>query len=251
MIIQGRVAVNGTKINAPNLNVSPADKITVDGTSLPNRDETRLWKFYKPIGSVVTSSDEKGRTTIFEFLPKDLPRVMPVGRLDLNSEGLLLLTNNGELKRVLELPSTGWTRKYRVRAKGVANDKSLNSLRNGLELDGERFRPIDISLDRQVGMNAWYTVGIREGRNREIRRAMKSIGLLVNRLIRISFGPFSLSNMQAGEISEIRRKIVRDQLGGHFDKDEWNAIPKNSGPRRNTPSIRRNAPKEKIRGHRR
>ena len=244
IILDGRVSVNGVRINAPNVVVSPKDKIEIDGAPLPKREETRLWKFYKPVGAVVTASDEKGRATIFEILPKDLPRLMPVGRLDLNSEGLLLLTNNGELKRKLELPSTGWMRRYRVRAKGVANERSLDKLRNGLSLDGERFRPIEISVDRQLGANAWFTVGIREGRNREIRRAMEAVGLLVNRLIRTSFGPFSLDKLEAGEISEIKRKVLRDQLGGFLEKDEWSAKAESPGIKRKSGSSRRSKPKK-------
>ena len=247
MILAGRITLNGAKILVPNINVSPSDKITVDGSPLPIRAETRLWKYYKPTGAVVTASDEKGRTTIFDTLPKELPRVIPVGRLDLNSEGLLLLTNNGELKRRLELPSTGWMRRYRVRAKGIANERSLNKLRQGMELEGERFRPIEISIDRQLGANAWFTVGIREGRNREIRRALEAVGLLVNRLIRISFGPFSLSNLKVGEVSEIKRKIIREQIGGDFESSCWITAADSTAKRRGEGRLRRKSLREKMR----
>jgi len=142
-----------------------------------------------------------------------MPRVMSIGRLDINSEGLLLLTNDGGIKRKLELPSTGWMRRYRVRINGRPTDAGLEPLRQGITVEGERFQPMQVSLDRQQGANAWLTVSLREGRNREIRRAMESVGLVVNRLIRISYGPFQLGDLKAGEVEEIRRKIVRDQLG--------------------------------------
>ncbi|MDE0110786.1 MAG: pseudouridine synthase [Albidovulum sp.] len=250
MILEGRITVNGAAIRAPNIDVSPKDKITVDGALLPHRERTRLWRFYKPVGTVVTASDERGRTTIFEILPKELPRVIPIGRLDLNSEGLILLTNNGELKRRLELPSTGLTRRYRVRAKGIANEQSLDKLRRGLVLDGERFRPIEISVDRQLGANAWFTVGIREGRNREIRRALEAVGMLVNRLIRVSFGPFQLADLKVGEIAEIRPKVIRDQLGGKFENDEWISIAESPSKVRTVSRNRRNSISKKSRMHR-
>lgn len=165
------------------------------------------------MGLVTTTKDEQGRPTIFDKLPEDMPRVMSVGRLDLNSEGLLLLTNDGGIKRKLELPSTGWLRKYRVRVKGAPSDEKLEPLRKGLVIDGERFQPMTVTLDRQQGANAWLTVGLREGKNREIRRAMADLGLTVNRLIRISYGPFQLGQLKAGAVEELRRKVVRDQLG--------------------------------------
>jgi 23S rRNA pseudouridine2605 synthase len=205
-------------IESPALNVSTKDRILVDNAPLPEREPPRLWLYHKPQGLVSTTSDELGRRTIFDALPDDLPRVLSVGRLDLNSEGLLLLTNDGEIKRRLELPSTGWTRKYRVRLKGNPDDKILEPLRRGIEIDGERFRPMTVSIDRQQGANAWLTVGLKEGRNREIRRAMEAIGLVVNRLIRISYGPFQLGELKPGAVEEVRRKVVRDQLGLDPDK---------------------------------
>ncbi|SNX67476.1 pseudouridine synthase [Cereibacter ovatus] len=213
MIELGRIAVNGRTIDSPALNVTPADRITVDGQPLAPPEPARLWLYYKPEGLVTSASDEKGRDTVFDHLPEGLPRVMPVGRLDLNSEGLLLLTNDGELKRRLELPSTGWLRKYRVRVKGNPTDPDLEPLRKGITLDGENFQPMTVTLDRVQGANAWLTVGLREGRNREIRRAMSAIGLTVNRLIRISYGPFRLNELQPGEVEEIRPRVLRDQLG--------------------------------------
>ncbi len=213
LIELGEVAVNGKVITSPALNVTAADKITVRGEPVGAPDVPRLWLYYKPEGLVTSASDEKGRDTVFDNLPEDMPRVMSVGRLDLNSEGLLLLTNDGALKRRLELPSTGWLRKYRVRVKGNPTEPELEPLRKGITVDGERFQPMEVRLDRHQGANAWLTVGIREGRNREIRRAMDHIGVTVNRLIRVSYGPFRLNEMKPGEVEEIRGKVLRDQLG--------------------------------------
>ncbi|WP_305972456.1 MULTISPECIES: pseudouridine synthase [unclassified Mameliella] len=213
MIAEGRVTVNGKVIDRAALNVTDADKVIVDGTPLEAPAPARLWLYHKPTGLVTTTRDEQGRPTIYDDLPEDLPRVMSVGRLDLNSEGLLLLTNDGAIKRKLELPSTGWLRKYRVRVNGRPTDEVLKPLREGIEVDGQKFQPMQVSLDRQQGANAWLTVGLREGKNREIRRAMTDIGLTVNRLIRVSYGPFQLGQMKPGEVQEVRRKILRDQLG--------------------------------------
>ena len=213
IIEAGRVTVNGKVIDSPALNVTDKDKITVDGKPLEERDPPRLWLYHKPSGLVTTTKDEKGRPTVFDALPEDLPRVMSVGRLDLNSEGLLLLTNDGEIKRRLELPSTGWLRKYRVRLHGSPKDEDFAPLRDGLTVEGERFRPMTVTLDRQQGRNAWVTVSLREGKNREIRRAMEVVGLPVNRLIRVSYGPFRLGDLKPGEVSEVKQKIVREQLG--------------------------------------
>ena len=214
MVVEGRVTVNGTRIDSPALDVTPADRIRVDGKPLEAPQETRLWLYYKPLGLVTSASDEKGRQTVFDALPRDLPRVMTIGRLDLNSEGLLLLTNDGELKRRLELPTTGWLRRYRVRVNGQPNELTFAPLRRGVTIEGEEFQPMEISLDSQQGANAWLTVGIREGRNREIRRAMAHVGLIVNRLIRIGYGPFKLTGLEANEVREVKRKVLRDQLGG-------------------------------------
>lgn len=213
MIEAGRVTVNGTPIESPALNVTHADKITVDGAPLPEAGRPRLWLYHKPQGLVTTARDEKGRQTVFDALPPELPRVMSVGRLDIASEGLLLLTNDGALKRKLELPSTGWLRKYRVRIKGTPKDDDFLPLRKGLTLDGENFQPMEVKLDRQQGANAWLTIGLREGKNREIRRAMEAVGFVVNRLIRISYGPFRLNELKAGMVEEIKPRVLADQLG--------------------------------------
>lgn len=213
MIQSGRVKVNGKIIDSPALNVTEADKIIVDGKPLKEPEPPRLWLYHKPPGLVSTNSDEKGRKTIFDDLPEDLPRVMTVGRLDLNSEGLLILTNDGGVKRKLELPSTGWLRKYRVRINGRPKEDDFAPLRRGLVIDGEKFQPMTVTLDRQQGANAWLTIALREGKNREIRRAIEDIGLTVNRLIRVSYGPFQLGTLKPSEVEELRRRVVRDQLG--------------------------------------
>jgi 23S rRNA pseudouridine2605 synthase len=235
MIAAGRVSVNGKQIDSPALNVTESDRITVDGKAISEPEPERMWLYNKPIGLVSSDADEKGRRTIYDALPEDMPRVMSIGRLDINSEGLLLLTNDGGIKRKLELPSTGWMRRYRVRINGRPTDTTLEPLRNGITVDGERFQPMQITLDRQQGANAWLTVGLREGKNREIRRAMESIGLVVNRLIRISYGPFQLGDLKAGAVEEIRRKIVRDQLGIEAVDPTGTAKPKpakSKGPMR-------------------
>lgn len=213
MIIEGRVAVNGKAIQSPALDILPSDRVTVDGKPIDAPQPARLWLYYKPLGLVSSNKDEKGRQTVFDTLPKDMPRVNSVGRLDINSEGLLLLTNDGGLKRRLELPSTGWLRKYRVRVNGRPNDATFDPLRRGVQVEGEDFLPMEVSLDRQQGANAWLTVGLREGKNREIRRALAEIGLSVNRLIRVSYGPFQLGDLKAGDLVEVKARVLKDQLG--------------------------------------
>ncbi len=213
MIEAGRVAVNGNVISSPALNVTDKDMIKVDGQPLAEPDQPRLWRYHKPVGLVTSERDEKGRDTVFDALPASLPRVNSIGRLDINSEGLLLFTNDGALKRRLELPSTGWMRKYRVRVNGSPSEDQLQPLRKGITAQGERFQPMLVTIDRQQGANAWLTVGLREGKNREIRRAMEEVGLKVNRLIRLSYGPFQLGDLKPGEVEEVRARALRDQLG--------------------------------------
>jgi len=213
IIAAGRVAVNGRVIDSPALNVTAADRVTLDGQPIAEPEPTRVWRYHKPAGLVTSERDEQGRDTVFAHLPEDLPRVLSIGRLDLNSEGLLLLTNDGALKRRLELPATGWQRKYRVRAHGTPDPTTLEPLRRGITVDGETFQPMRVEIDRQQGANAWLTIAIREGRNRELRRALKAVGLVVNRLIRVGYGPFQLGDLPPGGVEEIRPKILREQLG--------------------------------------
>ncbi|MCL4130007.1 UNVERIFIED_CONTAM: hypothetical protein GTU68_020977 [Idotea baltica] len=209
----GRVTVNGKTILTPALNVTPQDRIVVDGKALADAEPPRIWLYYKPIGLVTTERDEKGRETVFDALPEDMPRVMSVGRLDINSEGLLLLTNDGELKRRMELPATGWLRRYRVRINGSLSEAKLDQLRNGIEVDGIHYAPVEVKFDRQQGANAWLTMGLREGKNREIRRLMEAMGVVVNRLLRVSYGPFQLGTLKPSAIEEVKQRIVRDQMG--------------------------------------
>lgn len=239
LIAAGRVAVNGKVIDRAALNVTPGDRITVDGQDLAPPEPPRLWLYHKPTGLVTTTRDEQGRRTIFDALPEDMPRVISIGRLDLNSEGLLLLTNDGALKRRLELPSTGWVRKYRVRVNGRPSDETFAPLRQGLTLDGTSFQPMSVTLDRQKGANAWITVAIREGKNREIRRAMEAVGLVVNRLIRVSYGPFQLGQLAPGAVEEIRPRVLRDQLGlDAAPQAGEGSRPRGDGPRPPAPRKR-------------
>jgi 23S rRNA pseudouridine2605 synthase len=232
MIEGGRVRVNGRVLTSPALNVTLRDKILVDGKPLTEAEPARLWRYNKPSGLVTTARDEQGRATVFDRLPPELPRVMPVGRLDLTSEGLLLLTNDGELKRRLELPSTGWLRKYRVRVHGVPTEAMIAPLIQGLTIDGERFQPMTVTIDRQKGANAWLTIGLREGRNREIRRAIEAIRLEVNRLIRVSYGPFQLGDLPTGAVEEVRAKVLADQLGLGKSEPDQATSRKNVTPKR-------------------
>jgi len=212
-IEDGRVAVNGRVLTSPACVVTERDRIVVDGQPLPQAEKTRLWRYHKPEGLVTSHRDPQGRPTVFERLPEDMPRVISVGRLDLNSEGLLLLTNDGELARRLELPSTGWVRRYRVRVHGEPTPEQLMSLEKGLTIDGIQYGPIKAILDRQQGHNAWLTVSLKEGKNREIRRVMEYLGWTVSRLIRIAYGPFQLGLMEPGMAEEVNALVLREQLG--------------------------------------
>jgi len=213
-IAEGRVSVDGHVLTTPAVTVTPANDIRVDGKPLPVPERPRLWRYHKPAGLVTTHRDEKGRRTVFEALPKDLPRLISIGRLDLNSEGLLLLTNDGALSRRLELPSTGWLRRYKVRVHGEVQPERLAALEKGVTIDGLSYGPIRASLERQQGSNAWIAMALREGRNREVRRVLEHLDLQVTRLIRLSYGPFQLGNLARGEVAEVPKKVLAEQLGG-------------------------------------
>jgi 23S rRNA pseudouridine2605 synthase len=243
-IAQGRVSVNGKVLSSPAFNVSDADDVRVDGKPLGQRERTRLFLFHKPRGLVTTARDPEGRPTVFEALPPDLPRVVAIGRLDINTEGLLLLTNDGGLARVLELPSTGWVRRYRVRAHGAIDQAKLDGLAGGITIDGVHYLGIEARLDREQGDNVWITLGLREGKNREIKKVLERLGLAVNRLIRVSFGPFELGDLAEGEAAEVRTRVLRDQLGPKLAKE--------AGADFDAPVIVRDAaPAERSQGERR
>src|SRR5262252_7404307 len=212
-IAAGRVAVNGEVIASPARNVTADDRIAVDGEPLPGRERTRLFLYHKPRGLLTTHADPEGRPTIFGALPTNLPRLVSVGRLDINTEGLLLLTNDGGLARALELPATGWLRRYRVRAYGEVLQPRLDALRKGIEVDGVRYGAIEATLDRQQGHNSWITFAMREGKNREIRNVLGALGLKVNRLIRLSYGPFQLGELAEGAVEEVKTRTLREQIG--------------------------------------
>jgi 23S rRNA pseudouridine2605 synthase len=234
-IAEGRVSVNGEIIDSPALNVTTTDRIVVDGEPLPEKERTRLWLYHKPAGLVTTSNDPEGRATVFDNLPEDLPRVMSIGRLDINTEGLLLLTNDGGLSRVLELPETGWLRRYRVRAHGDTDQAKLDALKQGVTIDGVDYEPIHATLDRVQGRNVWLTLDLREGKNREVKVVLEHIGLMVNRLIRVSFGPFQLGDIREGEAEEVRTRMLKDQLG---DRLAAEAGADFDGPRKDAPQPR-------------
>ena len=217
MIEAGRVKVNGTLLTTPAFLVTDKDKIEVDNEPIAAKEPPRLWRYHKPNGLLTTHNDPGGRPTVFENLPDDLPRVISVGRLDMTSEGLLLLTNDGEMARQLELPSTAWARRYKARAYGKVTQVQLDKLMKGVMIDGVRSGPIEATLDKQQGTNAWMSITIREGKNREIRRALDTLGLKVNRLIRISYGPFQLGDLVRGGMEEVKGSILQDQVGHLVD----------------------------------
>ncbi|HJS86033.1 MAG TPA: pseudouridine synthase [Acetobacteraceae bacterium] len=212
MLAEGRVRLNGAAVTHPASFVQSGDVVQVDGTVISAPERTRLWRYHKPDGLVTTHRDPEGRPTVFERLPPELPRVISVGRLDLTSEGLLLLTNDGALARRLELPATGWVRRYRARVHGRPDPKALAALSRGVTIEGVRYGPIEAGLDAVKGENAWLTIGLREGRNREVRRIMEHLNLPVSRLIRVSYGPFQLGNLPRGAVEEVPARVLRDQL---------------------------------------
>lgn len=218
LIIQGRVDVDGKTIDSPALNITSKNIVLVDGEPLPGLEPTRLWRYHKPPGLVTSHKDPQERPTVFAALPDDLPRVVSIGRLDLNTEGLLLLTNDGSLARTLELPATGWIRRYRVRVYGRVKQDDLDKLKDGITVDGVNYGPIEANLDRQQRGNAWLTIALKEGKNREVKRIMESLGLKVNRLIRTSYGPFQLGGLKEGTIEEVSKSVLNSQLGRHMRK---------------------------------
>lgn len=218
LVDEGRVAVNGTILTTPATLVTDRDIITVNGSPVAEPEPARVWRYHKPDGLVTTAKDEKGRQTVFDALPANLPRVISVGRLDLTSEGLLLLTNDGGLARHLELPGTGWVRRYRVRVHGEVTPDVIARLGRGMDVDGVKYGPIEAALDRTQGSNAWLTLALREGKNREVRRVLEALGLSVTRLIRTAYGPFQLGKLARGEAEEIPRRVLRDQLPQFFGK---------------------------------
>ncbi|MBQ9235598.1 MAG: rRNA pseudouridine synthase [Alphaproteobacteria bacterium] len=217
LIRQGRITVNGEVVASPALNVSGEEKILLDGEKLAATEVTRLWLYYKPTGLVTTHKDEKGRSTVFDNLPSGMPRVISVGRLDLNSEGLLLLTNSGELAHKLENPATGWIRRYKVRVFGEVRKEDLQKMRQGVSIDGVNYGNIKAEIESGQGANSWLKIALSEGKNREIRKVMKFFGLEVSRLIRLSYGPFQLGSLRKGEVREVSSKVLREQLGSSFE----------------------------------
>ncbi len=218
MVTQGRVSVNGRVINSPALDVTANDVVAVDGKNLPPRERTRLFMYHKPRGLMTTHDDPEGRPTVFDNLPEGLPRLISIGRLDFNTEGLLLLTNDGGLARTLELPDTGWLRRYRVRAHGEVTQAQLDELKKGVEVEGVKYGPIEATLERDQGANVWVVFAIREGKNREVRNVMAHLGLEVNRLIRVSYGPFQLGELAEGQVEEVKTRVLREQLGERVAK---------------------------------
>ena len=234
MIVAGRVAVDGTTLTTPACLVTAASRIVVDGKPLPDAEATRLWRYHKPRGLVTTHKDPEGRPTLFAHLPAELPRVVSVGRLDLNSEGLLLLTNDGALARRLELPATGWLRRYRVRVHGEIDPEKLARLADGIEIAGVRYGAIQAAVDSRKGSNAWLTLSLREGKNREVRKVVEALGGIVTRLIRVAYGPFQLGYLEPGAVEEVAARVLRDQLG----RGDGPAKPRRARP---TPAADRDA----------
>jgi len=233
LIAEGRVKLNGKVLASPAVNVTSRDEVRIDGQPLPQKEESRLWRYHKPAGLVTSHKDPEGRRTVFDALRAQLPRVISIGRLDLNTEGLLLLTNDGELARLLELPATGWVRRYRVRAYGHPDPAALEKLNAGITIDGVHYGPIEAKIDKTQGDNAWLNIAIREGKNREVKKICEHLGLTVNRLIRIAFGPFQLGDLERGGIAEVPAKVLAEQLGRKISMpDKWPERRKNKPQKR-------------------
>jgi 23S rRNA pseudouridine2605 synthase len=216
LIADRRIAVNGTTLTSPAFTVEAEDVVTFDGERIGDKPPLRLWRFYKPEGVLVTNKDARDRTTVFDLLPDTMPHVVTVGRLDMNSEGLLLLTNDGELARWLELPETGWARRYRVRVYGTPTKDMIAKLKAGMTVEGVKYGPIEATIDTQNGANAWMTMSLHEGKNREIRKVLAALDLNVNRLLRVAYGPFQLGQLKRGHLDEMTGKAIREQLGGKW-----------------------------------
>ncbi len=251
LIADGRVKVNGKVLDTPAFLVTENDKVQVDGTVVAEAEATRLWRYHKPSGLVTSHKDPEGRPTVFQKMPPELPRLISIGRLDLNTEGLLLLTNDGALARELELPSTGWVRRYRVRAHGRIEQPVLDGLKKGIEIEGVRYGEIDARLEKVQGGNVWIAMSLREGKNREIKKVLEHLGLQVNRLIRISYGPFQLGDLERGEVKEVPRRTMREQLGSRLPKPASRQGAKPDAPRAARPAPRRAPKGGKPHAHRR
>lgn len=223
LIGEGRVKLNGTVLTSAAATVTARDMVLVDNLALPQKEETRLWRYHKPAGLIVSNNDPQGRPTVFQKLREQLPRVMSIGRLDINTEGLLLLTNDGELARFLELPATGWIRRYRIRAFGHTEDAALRKIEKGVEIEGVRYGPVEAKIERVQGGNSWLTIAIREGKNREVKRICEHLGLQVNRLIRTGFGPFQLGELPRGGIEEVPTRAMKASIGEKFFKKDVDA----------------------------
>jgi 23S rRNA pseudouridine2605 synthase len=244
-IAEGRVSLRGTKLTSPAVNVINLAELTVDGKPLPETERARLWRYHKPSGLVTTHRDEKGRDTVFDKMPEGLPRLISVGRLDLNSEGLLLMTNDGGLARKLELPANGWIRRYRVRVHGIVEPRRLADLEKGVTVEGVPYGPIHATFEgEQRSANAWLTVALREGRNREVRKVMAHLGLDVSRLIRVSYGPFQLGLLPRGAIEEVPPRVMREQFGGETPQGTAEAKPKTKPKKRPASSLDGARPKD-------
>ncbi len=230
-IAAGRVAVNGRVLESPAITVGAADRVVVDGKPLPRAEPSRLWLFHKPKGLVTSARDPQGRRTVFDALPDELPRVVSIGRLDINTEGLLLLTNDGGLARTLELPSTGWIRRYRVRVHGSVDQDRLAGLKSGITVDGVRYRGIDAHLERVQGSNAWLTMALSEGKNREVKKVLAALDLSVTRLIRVSYGPFQLGALRPGAVEEVKARVLADQLGAKLARQAGVVLPTKERPK--------------------